>query len=120
MLVVAIISISAYSQHASISEDTAFYMDHKFVKGDTLTLAYGSGPKKDFIFVSIGSGLSGFDPLPSDWSKSDIYIDKIYKMGKKVYLRGLSVDNKAVNLLGSGKIVIDLEGAIDNKELIID
>lgn len=98
---------------SKIVEDTLFYSDRKFVVGDTLQLWYGSAANKDFAFVYIGSGLSGVNLAPAAWSKSMVKIDKVYKTQGKYYARGKVLD---AALLGS-KLFIDIEGAVDNKEL---
>jgi hypothetical protein len=38
----------------------------------------------------------------------------------KVYAKGSIPENKALNMMGAGKVFIEVEGAIDNKELITD
>ena len=85
-----------------------------------MQLFYGSSPKKEFIFVSIGSVLSGVTPLQSTWSKRVVKIDKVYKQSGKLYARGILLDAPGLRLVGGNKIFIEVEGAIDNKEVKID
>ena len=114
MLVFALIgSMTANGQkRATVVEDTAFYMGSRYAVGDTVALMYGSNPNKSFAFISIGGAMTGVTDLESGWAKSDIVINKVYQNGKTVYLRG--------KLKGTGpnKVFINLEGAIDNKELL--
>ena len=108
------VSYNSFSQSAKIIEDTVFYLEHKFVVGDSVQLWYGSKQDKTFAFVSIGSGLAGGSKATANWSKTYMKIDKVYKVSGKCYLRG--------KILGSGmmlgnKFFVDIEGAVDNKEL---
>lgn len=120
LIVFLFVAITANAQHAKIENDTAYYGNSKFAKGDTVHLGYGSDSKKDFVFVLIGSGMTGLTPLQSSWAKKDVQIDKIYKSMGKIFLRGIMLDAKGLRALGGNKIFIDIEGSIDNKELIIN
>ncbi|MBC7588865.1 MAG: hypothetical protein H7178_10970 [Chitinophagaceae bacterium] len=116
ILIMAVMAISANAQHAKVDNDTAKYENRTYALSDTITLGYGSKPDKSFGFISIGSAFTGVTDLDKGWSKFEAVIDKVYTKGKKVYLRAKLVD-KTVNALGGNKLFIDLEGAIDNKEL---
>jgi hypothetical protein len=102
---------NAYSQKAVYSDKILSYKDHHFAVGDTVNVAYGSGTDGKFVFVSIGSGLGGVSPLESDYSKTQVVIDKIYKSGGRYLIRG-KAEGVALN-----KFFIEPEGAIDKKEI---
>jgi hypothetical protein len=101
------------AQKATISNDTAYYLNHSYYIGDTIQLAYGSGTDKDFAFVLFGGDMQGYKPLKSEHSKNSLVIDKVYTRKGKVTIRAKDIDYNA----GINKLFIDLEGAIDNKEL---
>ena len=112
-----LIAFSIKAQKATIQNDTARYNGRTFVVNDTITLGYGSKENKDFAFIQIGSGLSGVRYLQAQWAKNYAVIDKIYKgMGQSIIIRAKLVD-KTVNLLGGNKLFINMEAAIDNKEI---
>lgn len=97
-----------------LENDTLSYAGKKYWINQEVKIGYGSGSNKDFVFVFIGSGLAGVTPLEANWAKSSFKIDKVYKQRGKYFVRGKAVD--AGPLLGS-KIFVDLELAIDSKEL---
>lgn len=113
---ILILSI-AHAQRASINNDTITYLQKSYHVGDTLQLGYGSGNNKIFSFIQMGSALSGTNPLTSNWAKSDVVIDKVYKSRGKCYTRGKIINSGTLNLIGGNKVFIDIEGAVDNKEL---
>lgn len=104
---------TANGQKAMISGDTAYYLNKSYYIGDTVQLAYGSKNDKDFSFVLFGGDMQGYKSLKSDHSKNSLLIDKIFTRKGKVTLRAKDLDYNA----GINKLFIDLEGAIDNKEL---
>lgn len=108
--------LAALSQKAVIENDTAKYNGRNFHKGDTLTLGYGSKGNKDFAYVSIGGALTGVTDLEKGWAKSQAIIDKVYKTDGTVYVRAKLISSTA-NLLGGNKLFINIEAAVDNKEL---
>lgn len=98
------ILFSSVASAQKIENDTLYYNDHKFYEGKEIKLGYGSGPKKEFIFVYI----SGTATAEAIYSKTVIKIGKIYKTGGKYFVKGKG---------DKQKFYIDIEGAIDNKEL---
>ena len=98
------------AQSAELRNDTVYYQNRTFTAGDTVTLSYGSGPKKEFIFVSIGSGFMGIRPLEATRRKSRIrLLNKFRENSGKVYARGVLIDDKWANtFLGNEKIFIDV------------
>jgi hypothetical protein len=110
---VMLLSKFGFSQSATIVNDTAIYNGKHYAVGDTLTTFYGSGANKNFAFISYGNGMSGIDPAASSFSKKTFIIDKVYVFQKKVFVRGKLLDG--VNF--GFKLFIDLEGAVDMKEL---
>ena len=113
-------AVIGFSQTIKFEQDTIWYGEYKVFVGKEVQLFYGSSPKKEFIFVSIGSALSGVTPLQSVWSKRIVKIDKVYKQSGKFYARGILLDAPGLRLVGGNKIFIEVEGAIDNKEVKID
>lgn len=109
-----------FSQTIKFEQDTISYGEYKVFAGKDVQLGYGSSPKKEFIFISIGSVLTGVTPLQSTWSKRVVKIDKVYKQSGKFYARGILLDAPGLRLVGGNKIFIEVEGAIDNKEIKID
>jgi hypothetical protein len=120
LLFLTLSSFSVFSQTLKFEKDTISYGSYKVFVGKEVQLFYGSSPKKEFIFVSIGSALAGVTPLESVWSKRMVKIDKVYKTMGKVYARGIILDAPGLRALGGNKVFIDVEGAIDNKELKTD
>jgi hypothetical protein len=103
-----------HAQHAEIKNDTAYYQDRKFFPGQTITLLYGSGINNQFSFVNWTAGaMVGPGPLTSQFSKFEVILDKVYISKSKVHVRGKLV-RQGYN---PGKITIDIEGAIDKKEI---
>jgi hypothetical protein len=99
--------------------DTARYAGQAFYVGATVDLWYGSANDKTFAFVFMGSGMQGWEPLQATFSKHRVMVDKVYKMQGKVFARGILVDAPDIRALGGNKVLLDIEGAIDNKELAL-
>ena len=104
---------SCFAQHASIENDTLTYNLHKYCVGDTVHLAYGSSGNKGFEFVQTGSVVLGLRSLDKRFSKADVVVDKVFKQRGKYYLRGKQIGGPALGF----NIFIDVEGAVDNKEM---
>ena len=117
IVVLLLFAFSLDAQKASFKNDTAKYNGRTFVVSDTLTLGYGSQANKNFAFITIGSSITGVTDLDKQWAKNNAVIDKIYKgMGQSIIIRAKLVD-KTVNLIGGNKLFINMEAAIDNKEI---
>lgn len=126
LLVVAIVGATstAFGQTATINNDlSATYKGVNYQSGQELTIGYGSGENKNFAFISVFRAEKGSNSMPSttnlkaEDSKKKFIIDDIYKTDAgKVFIKAvpewLKEDGYAVDLR------VDLEGAIDNKELI--
>jgi len=113
MLLFTILTLEA--QKATIKNDTAKYNGRNFTLNDTIMLGYGSKSDKSFAFIQIGSALQVRD-LNAGWAKNNAVIEKVSIQGNSVILRAKLTD-KTVNLIGGNKLFINLEAAIDNKEL---
>jgi len=109
-----ICSSSCFAQKASIDNDTASYNGKRYIVGDTINLAYGSDQGKKFAFVQMGGALLGLRRLESAHSKGQVKVDKVFKQQGKCYLRGKMIDRP---MQPGYKVFIDLEGAVDNKEM---
>lgn len=97
-----------------LENDTLYYAAQKFWVGKEVTLSYGSSSTREFAFVIIGSGLGGTSHLESGWAKSIVKIDKVTILQGKYFARGKLVGTKG---MGPMKVFINIEGAVDNKEL---
>lgn len=107
----------SYSQErATLVNDTATYLGKTYTIGDTIVLGYGSKSTKDFAFIKFGSGLLGWVDLDKAYAKYEAVIDKLYRQSKNIYMRAKLTD-KAQSALNAYKLVIDLEAAVDNKEI---
>ena len=115
-MMVLFTTTSIFAQKPKFENDTITYSKSKIFVGDTLHLGYGSSNNKDFAFIYIGSGLVGLQALNRSFNKQAVLIDKVYETRGKFYARGIMFETDA-NMLGSGKVFIDIEGAIDNKEV---
>lgn len=98
------------------SKDTIKYQGRTYAVGDTITLGYGSKSNKDFAFITIGGLLTGVEDLGRHWAKNEAVIEKVYKNNKQTYMKAKLVD-KTINAIGGNKLYVDLEGAVDNKEI---
>lgn len=108
------LSMSVFGQRAQLLNDTVYYQSAKFYVNQVINLSYGSNQDKSFAFVRFGSGMSGVTPAHSSLSKSEVLIDKVYKTGSKYYFRGKIINGSPTFGM---KLFVDIEGAIDNKEL---
>lgn len=114
-LILLLFPLISFSQaKATFERDTIFYAGKTFTAGDTIQLAYGSGSNKQFIFVKMGSGVAGWDELSSSYSKAAVVIKKVQQQKGKVFARGKLIHSPG---LINNTIEIDIEGAIDNKEI---
>jgi len=111
------ISYTSKAQNATIENGVATYLSKNYAVGDTINLGYGTLPNKSFAYIYIGSAMAGTTELERNWAKAEAIIDKVYKSGKTVMLRAKLID-KTVNALGGNKLFINLDSAIDNKELL--
>ena len=118
-LVALAFSNSAVAQSAKISKDSTIitYQKSTYKIGDTVQFWYGSGANKNFEFVTA----MNFSTLKnakasSDFSKHKFVINREYVDGGKCFIGGkanwISDDNNYI------KVSIDLEGAVDNKEIV--
>lgn len=116
-ITIILIGQVVFGQKATLVNDTLTYIGKHYVVGDTINVSYGSGNNGQFVFVYMGSGLGGITPLQANFSKSAVKVDKIYKSGGRLLIRGKVLDSN-VNMLGGNKVFIEIEGAIDKKEVI--
>ena len=114
LAVIIITALNLKAQKAEIVEDTLSYNSKSYHLGDTLQLMYGSKANKDFAFIYYGSGMNGVSDAPAGFSKTLACINKVYKFKGKCYVRAKSIDG-GIQL--GNKLFIDVEGAIDNKEI---
>jgi hypothetical protein len=124
IILLALVALAFSPFKASAQEDVLFpdttsvrYLHSRYKAGDTVQLFYGSGSNKNFEFVSIDN----FSTLKSgkaysDCSKHRFVIDKVRTEAGKSYISGKAdwLSDKDNYM----KVVVDLEGAVDNKEII--
>jgi len=110
-------AITCYGQRAKYANDTLTYKDLKFITGDTVNVAYGSGENGKFVFIFSGSAMTGTEPLSANNSKLTTRIEKIYKSSGRLLIRCKVLEGMVKNPLGGNKIFIEPEGAIDKKEI---
>ena len=117
---IALLALSAFSvkaqKRASLINDTARYNGISYTTGDTLRLEYGSQPDKSFAFISFASSSTGSTDLDKSRAKSKAVIEKIYVQRKTVYINAKLID-KEITAGSNSKLLIDLEAAVDNKEI---
>jgi hypothetical protein len=118
------ICVNAVAQKAAFNENSVTYSGLIYRVGSIVHLGYGSANNKDFAFVNYGKSVGGLN-LPGlyhhadvNWSKADVEIEKIEKKSGVVWLRCKPIDKgtSVGSILGS-RIYINLEGAVDNKEI---
>lgn len=114
-ILLVLLSVVCKAQTAELKKDTVYYNGAKIAKGDTVQIWYGSSDKK-FVYVNMGSALTGITPLDPQFAKYKVLVDRVYRTDGKCYARG-KVLNSSVNALGGNKVFIDIEGAIDNSEI---
>ena len=116
LLFLLLLPLAAFSQNwASQRRDTISYGGRTFAAGDTVQLGYGSNTDKEFVFVGTGkSELWGIDPLEATYAKRKIVVNKVEVKKGKSYAFG-----QLVNKTFSTRFIIriDIEGALDNKEI---
>lgn len=117
LLLIILLPFAVCNAQSKIVNDTLVYEGQKYAVGDSVQLWYGSSTNKSFAFVFIGSGMSGVTLAPAGWNKSFVLIDKVYKANGKNYIRCKALDAK---FMMGNKIFIDLEGAVDNKEVKVE
>lgn len=125
---------TAKAQSATFKDSVITYNKSTYKKGDTVQLFYGSKPDKSFAFVeTVNYPQMRKDPtvmphstnVKSDDSKSKFIITKVYLTNSgKPFIQGRADwANDYVKLDGTIQkidltIMVDLEGAVDNKELV--
>lgn len=110
-------ALSAYCQSpATFKNDTATYSGRTFAAGDTVRLGYGSKSDKFFAFITMGNTLGGFNDCDKAFARYDAIVQTIGKAGNTISMKCKIISPKG-GVLPMVKLIIDLEGAIDNKEL---
>ena len=110
------IATTASAQSATFNPDSSVtYLKSSFKKGQEVQLFYGSGADKNFKFVElINFDLSHHPKMQASYSKQKFTIDYVYLKDGKCTIRGSAPwsDDK------ENFVVVDVEGAIDNKEIV--
>jgi hypothetical protein len=116
--------VSANAQKATLTDDIVTYLSKQYKAGDIIHLGYGSGNNKQFSFVNYGKSISGisipglYHHADANWSKADVQVEKVYKTSGTIWLKCKPIDkgSAAGSIIGN-KIFINIEGAVDNKEI---
>jgi hypothetical protein len=111
-------ALAQQNEFGHVDHDTLFLTNGaKFVEGQKLKLAYGSGANKTFEFIALSPySIAGPLKLESRWSNHEMMIKKFTmegtkKTGKKLYI-----------VLGGGNLSpywCDIVSAMENGEVII-
>jgi hypothetical protein len=103
---------AGYSQDiAKVEGDTAYYAGNKYYKGQEIRTGYGSGVNNTFTFVKKVDGKMNLVNCPAELSKQTGTISRVY-VSKNTVKVALVIQNEQYPLS------IDLEGAVDKKEII--
>jgi len=110
LLICVMISMAVMAQDkAVLQNDTIYYHFLKFYVGDTIQLGSGSSPNNSFAFVHVKAGFGNTANASASWSKAQVVITKVYRQSEKCF--AMAKGEK------KGKLYIDIEGAVDNKEI---
>lgn len=101
------------AQSATLNGDTLTYGTNKYYSGKTIQIWYGSKSNKGFEFITLGNVLNMME-LPIRDSKHYVILTRINKIHGKYFIIGKLQD---VGALEPYRISIDIEGAVDNKEI---
>jgi len=114
VLSIVVSTSTALAQKATINKDTVTYGHSKFYPKKEIQILYGSTPSKTFAFLALGSGFGVITYLPASDSKGTVILKKVYSMRGKYYAIG---ELQNTSGLERKRVTIDIEGAIDNKEI---
>jgi hypothetical protein len=119
IIFVTTVNFFVTAQSVKISNDTVTYGNSKFYPSKQVQILYGSQSNKGFAFVFVGTGFSTDEnnittPLFRSLSKGVVTIKRTFKLNGKWYAQGLMND---IAQMATNPITIDVEGAIDNKEI---
>lgn len=118
LLFTPIFSFSQQNEFGHVIKDTLFLNNGaKFVEGQKLKLAYGSGANKTFEFIALSPySIAGALKLESRWSNHEMVIKKFTSYGTK------KTGHKLYIVLGGGNLSpywCDIVSAMDNGEVIV-
>jgi len=112
LLISSLYGVASYSQSAAkLESDTLYYAGLKFYKGQVLRTGYGTGVDGKFIFIKAVNKNMDFINAPADLSKTQGIVLNV-RMKDGIGSISLTVEKLKFPLS------IDIEGAVDKKELI--
>lgn len=117
MLLMVLVTMTFHLVHAQTGKlvnDTVYYGHTAIYINKKVQLLYGSNTNKNFIFIYNGNNWTGVFPLDANSAKSMVTITKIYMTRGKYFAMGV-LDDPAAHQ--SKRVTINIEAAIDNKEL---
>lgn len=105
--------ICSFAQRPVLENETITYSQSTFFNGSSIKLASGTREDSTFAYVLMGKA-----HLPAYWKNLTIRVEEVYKKGGKYYAKGDLYNGKKMIGLAGNKVVVDVERAIDNKEII--
>lgn len=110
--------ITSYAQRPVLENGVIQYSKSTFFNGSKITLASGTAEDSTFAFVFLGASSSGKSHLSANWKNLTVVVEDVYKKGGKFYAKGNLYSGKRMIGLAGNKVIVDIERAIDNKEII--
>ncbi|MEN0053756.1 MAG: hypothetical protein AAGC65_08805 [Mucilaginibacter sp.] len=113
------ISTLTYAQNASpvfnANKDAVTYLGHKISINSELKLLYGAKPDKGFVFAY--SNLIN-NQLSAGYANEIVVVKELKEMNGKLYASGTF--KTVTGILNSKTCLIDIQGAIDWKEIQVE
>ena len=106
---------SAQANSPVLKGDTVTYLGHRLYTNHRITLLYGSKPSRDFAFA-YGSVLNS--QLSASYCNQTVLIKEFKIIDGKYYASGQL--EKVTGLLNSKTCLIDIQAAIDWKEMQVE
>ncbi len=111
-------SFCSFAQRPVLENGIIQYSQSKFFNGSNITLTRGTKEDSAFAFVYIGSASTAKSSLPANWKNLTVHVEDVYKKGGKYYAKGDLYNGKRMIGLAGNKVIVDIERAIDNKEIV--
>jgi hypothetical protein len=112
------IGFCSHAQRPELENETLTYSQSKFFNGSSITLTTGTREDSTFEYVFLGTGSTGKSHLASNWKNLTVRVEEVYKKSGKFYAKGDLYNGKKMIGLAGNKVIVDVERAIDNKEIL--
>lgn len=121
LLSLLMISLSSIGQNERpvLQNDTIYYGNFKFYYGGLVHLMKGSKENADFAHVFIGSDKTSKSPLSGSWKNMSVLVEDVYKKSGKYFVKGDLYKGREMIGLAGNKVIVDVEHALDEKEITI-